>query len=179
MNINPVLEWKAIFNEAWRMERDFYYNENMHGLDWNAMKVKYGSLVNNATCRQDLEFIIGELIGELNTSHTYVFGGKNTRNAEAVNIGMLGADWQPDNKNNLYQFKKIFRENDWSRKIYAPLAKPGININEGDYLLAVNGNKVSCDKNIYSYFIDLAGKQTILLVNNKPTMEGAQDWRSH
>lgn len=175
MNITPLLEWKAIFNEAWRMERDFYYEKNMHGLDWNTMKTKYANLVENATCRQDVEFLIGELIGELNTSHTYVYGGRNKRNAEAVNIGMLGADWQTDSKNNLYQFKKIYRENDWSRKIYAPLAKPGINIKEGDYLLAVNGTKVTAGKNIYSYFEDLAEKQTILLVNEKPTMEGAHE----
>ncbi|HRX11478.1 MAG TPA: PDZ domain-containing protein, partial [Draconibacterium sp.] len=175
MNIDPKKEWKALFNEAWRMERDFYYEKNMHGIDWNVMKTKYGNLVENATCRQDVEFLIGELIGELNTSHTYVYGGRNERKADAVNIGMLGTNWQTDTKNNLYQFNKIFRENDWSRKIYAPLAKPGINIKEGDYLLAVNGKKVSADKNIYSYFVDLAGKQVKLLVNEKPTTEGAHE----
>jgi tricorn protease len=175
MNIDPKKEWKAVFNEAWRMERDFYYEKNMHGIDWDAMKTKYGNLVENATCRQDVEFLIGELIGELNTSHTYVYGGRNERNADAVNIGMLGADWQTDSKNNLYQFKKIFRENDWSRKIYAPLAKPGVNISEGDYLLAVNGKKVTADKNIYSYFVDLAGKQVTLLVNKNPSAEGARE----
>lgn len=173
MHIDPLKEWQAVFNEAWRMERDFYYEANMHGIDWQDMKTKYGSLVKKATCRQDLEYIIGELIGELNTSHTYVFGGRGTRNAEAINIGMLGVDWQTDHAEKRYRFKKIYRENDWSRQTYAPLAKPGITVSEGDYLLAVNGTPVTTDKNIYRYFIDLAGKHTKLLVNDKPTEEGA------
>ncbi len=175
MVIDPIMEWKAIFNEAWRMERDFYYEPNMHGLDWKAMKEKYGSLVDRATCRQDLQFIIGELIGELNTSHTYVYGGNGQRNADRVNIGMLGADWKADENSKRYQFKKIYRVADWSREVYAPLSKPGLNINEGDYLLAVNGEKVTTNKNIYSYFADLAGKQVKLQVNNKPTEAGARE----
>ncbi|HUX59063.1 MAG TPA: S41 family peptidase [Bacteroidales bacterium] len=175
MNIDPVLEWKAIFNEAWRMERDFYYEPNMHGVDWNAMKEKYSKLIDRATCRQDLQFIIGELIGELNTSHTYVYGGRGQRKADRVNIGMLGTDWTADQAIKRYQFKKIYRVPDWSRQVYAPLSKPGLNINEGDYLLAVNGEKVTTDRNIYSYFIDLAGKQVKLLVNNKASETGARE----
>jgi len=175
MNIDPVLEWKAIFNEAWRMERDFYYEPDMHGIDWAAMKDKYGLLIDRATCRQDVQFIIGELIGELNTSHTYVYGGIGQRNADQVNIGMLGVDWAVDPATKSYQFKKIYRIPDWSREIYPPLAKPGININDGDYLLAVNGKKVTSEKNIYSYFIDLAGKQVKLLVNNKASESGARE----
>lgn len=175
MTIDPVKEWKAIFNEAWRLERDFYYEANMHGQDWLMMKEKYGKLIDHATCRQDVEYIIGELIGELNTSHTYVYGGNGQRNADRVNIGMLGVDWSVDAAGKRYQFKKIFRVKDWSREDYPPLAKPGVNINEGDYLLEVNGKKVTSDNNIYSYFIDLAGKQVKLLVNNKPNESGARE----
>jgi tricorn protease len=175
MKIDPVLEWKAIFNEAWRMERDFYYEANMHGIDWNSMKEKYGKLIDMATCRQDIGFIIGELIGELNTSHTYVYGGSGQRNPNKLNIGMLGADWAPDMTTKSYQFKKIYRVPDWSREVYSPLAKPGLNIIDGDYLLAVNGEKVTTDKNIYSYFIDLAGKQVKLLVNNIASETGARE----
>jgi tricorn protease len=175
MEIDPVLEWKAIFNEAWRMERDFYYEPDMHGIDWIAMKVKYGNLIDMATCRQDVQFIIGELIGELNTSHTYVYGGSGQRKADAVNIGMLGVDWETDKASDLYRFKKIYRVPDWSRETYPPLVKPGLNINNSDYLLAINGKKVTADKNIYSYFIDLAGKQVKLSVNNKASEEGARE----
>ena len=175
MWIDPIAEWQQIFNEAWRMERDFYYESNMHGLDWDAMKVKYGSLIPYASCRQDIRFIIGELIGELSTSHTYVFGGDYQRNPDPVNVGMLGVDWEIDNKSNRYRFKKIYQVPDWTRKVFPPLARPGINVKEGDYILQVNGNKVTADKNIYSYFINLAKKHVTLLVNDAPNHEGATE----
>ena len=175
MWINPMAEWQQIFNEAWRMERDFYYEPNLQGLDWDTMKVKYGRLIPFASCRQDISFIIGELIGELNTSHTYVSGGDRQRKAESVNVGMLGVDWEIDNKSNCYRFKKIYRVPDWSRKVFPPLARPGINVKEGDYILQINGNKVTADKNIYSYFTNLANKQVTLLVNNAPKLEGATE----
>ncbi|MCB2196879.1 MAG: PDZ domain-containing protein [Bacteroidetes bacterium] len=172
---NPVAEWTQIFNEAWRLERDYYYEPNMHGLDWDAMKTKYGKLIKRATCRSDVNFLIGELIGELNTSHTYVYGGDSKRNADYVNVGMLGVDWKADNNNRLYQFDKIYGEPDWSREVWPPLAKPGVNISEGEYLLKVNDQTVSTDQNIYSYFVGLAGQQVTLTVNSKPTLSGARE----
>lgn len=175
MWINPIAEWKQIFNEAWRMERDFYYEPNMHGLDWDAMKVKYGRLIPYASCRQDIRFIIGELIGELSTSHTYVFGGDHQRKPDPVNVGMLGVDWEIDNESNRYRFKKIYRVPDWTRKVFPPLARPGINVKEGDYILQVNGDEVTADKNIYSYFINLAKKHVTLLINDTPKHEGATE----
>lgn len=174
MWIDPIKEWTQIFNEAWRMERDFYYEPDMHGIDWDAMKEKYGRLVPHASCRQDIQYIIGELIGELSTSHTYVFGGERTRQAESVNVGMLGADFEIDKTNGLYRFKKIFRVSDWSRNIYPPLALAGMDIKEGDYLLQVNGIDITAAKNIYSYFLDLAGNQVTLTINGRPSLEGAK-----
>ncbi|NIM89807.1 MAG: peptidase S41 [Candidatus Aminicenantes bacterium] len=175
MWLDPLAEWKQIFNEAWRLERDYYYEPNMHGLDWEAMKEKYGRLLPFASCRQDIRYIVGELIGELNTSHTYVYGGDRQRQAEQVNVGMLGADWEIDKANNRYRFKKIYRVPEWSREIFPPLMKPGIDVQEGDYLLQVNGEDVAADRNIYSYFLDLAGKQVSLLINNKPAQAGAKE----
>ncbi len=172
---DPVSEWKQIFNEAWRMERDYYYEPGMHGQDWPAMKQKYEKLADRATCRQDLTFIIGEMIAELNTSHTYVYGGDTKRRADPVNVGMLGADYSVDSQNNLYRFTKIFREKDWSREAYPPLAKPGVYVTEGDYLLRVNNTDVKADKEVYSYFIGLAGRQVTLTVNSKPTLAGARE----
>ncbi|NLD64795.1 MAG: peptidase S41 [Bacteroidales bacterium] len=172
---DPVSEWKQIFNEAWRMERDYYYEPGMHGQDWPALKLKYEKLADRATCRQDLTFIIGEMIAELNTSHTYVYGGDSKRRSEPVNTGMLGADYSVDKQNNLYRFSKIFREKDWSREAWPPLAKPGVNISEGDYLLRVNNTEVKADREVYSYFTGLAGKQVTLTVNSKPTMAGARE----
>jgi tricorn protease len=172
---DPVSEWRQIFNEAWRMERDYYYEPGMHGQDWNFMKEKYGRLIDRASCRQDLTFIIGEMIAELNTSHTYVYGGESKRRAEPVNIGMLGADYSIDKQSNLYRFTKIYREKDWSREAWPPLAKPGVNIIEGEYLLKVNNTDVKADKEIYSYFVGLAGKQVTLTVNSKPLLAGARE----
>jgi tricorn protease len=171
---NPLDEWRQIFNESWRMERDFYYEPNMHGLDWPAMKVKYGKMLERATCRQDVQYIIGELIGELNTSHTYVFGGDIQRKAESVNVGMLGADYETDQANKLYRFKKIYGEVDWNIEERPPLVGSGIQVEEGDYLLKVNGQDVSTAHSVYSYFVDGAGKPVELVVNDKPTPQGAR-----
>lgn len=174
MWFDPVAEWHQIYNEAWRMERDYYYEPGMNGLNWKAIKEKYQPMIDRASCRQDVRFVIGELIGELNTSHTYIFGGDTKREADRVNIGMLGTDWQMDAKNKKYKFGKIYREKDWARSVYPPLAKPGVDLNEGDYLLQVNGNEVTTDQNIYSYFQDLAGKQVTLTVNGSASLKGAR-----
>jgi len=176
MFFDPRKEWAQIYNEAWRLERDFYYDSRMKGLDWAAIGEKYRKLVPFASCRQDMRYLVGEMIGELNTSHTYVFGGDLKRRAENVNIGMLGADWEIDNADKRYRFKKIYRVPDWSNEVIPPLAGPGIHINEGDYLLAVNGEPVTTERNIYSYFQDLAGKQVTLTVNSTPSLRGAKDY---
>lgn len=176
INLDPRKEWKQIFNEAWRMERDFYYEPNMHGQDWQGLRKKYGRLIDLASCRQDVRYIVGELIGELNTSHTYVYGGDRKRRADRVNVGMLGVDWQTDAQNNRYRFQKIYRVADWSRQIQSPLTRPGVHIKEGDYLLKVNGREVTADRNVYSYFIDLAGQQVNLTVNSQPTLAGAREY---
>jgi tricorn protease len=176
MFLDPRKEWLQIFNESWRLERDFYYDPKMKGIDWAAVGEKYRKLLPAASCRQDLQFLVGEMIGELSTSHTYVYGGDRKQKAESVNIGMLGVDWGIHEETKRYFFKKIYRVPDWSREVMPPLAGPGINIKEGDFLLAVNGKPVTADRNIYSYFQDLAGKQVTLTVNNKPVLPGAKEY---
>ena len=106
------------------MTMELKYKRNLAGVDWDEMKVKYGKLVPYATCRQDLGFIIGELIGELNTSHTYVFGGDRQRRPDQGNVGMLGVDWEADGKSGRYRFGKICRVADWTREIIPPLRCP-------------------------------------------------------
>ncbi len=176
MRFDPMAEWNQIFLEAWRMERDYYYEPNMHGIDWNAMKDKYGKLLPFASCRQDVQYIIGELIGELNTSHTYVWGGDRKRKARHLSVGMLGVDWEMDAKNNRYRFKKIYRVPDWTQEIMSPLTRPGMNVTEGDYLLKVNDVEVTADRNIYSYFEDMADKPVTITVNSQPTLAGAREY---
>ena len=175
MQLDPRKEWKQIFHEAWRMERDFYYEPGMHGADWDQMRGKYGQLLPRATSREDVGYLIGELIGELNTSHTYVFGGERERQAESVDVGMLGADYQLDEASNRYRFSRILRKPNWSRAVMAPLDRPGMDIVEGDYLLAVNGQEVTGDHNIFSYFQGLAGEQVRLTIHDEPSMEGARE----
>jgi len=173
---DPVKEWRQIFDEAWRLERDFYYEPNMHGLDWPAMKVKYGKMLDRASGRQDVQYVIGELIGELNSSHTYVFGGDVQRKADNIRVGMLGADYGMDKDSKRYFLKKIYRDVDWNRNERPPLSGPGLDIKEGDFLLMVNGREIFTDKEIYGYFIDLAGKPVEITVNNKPTLQGARTY---
>ncbi len=175
MLLEPMAEWKQIFNEAWRMERDFYYERNMHGIDWDDMREKYGKLLPYASCRGDLSYIIGELIGELNTSHTYVFGGDFQRESENVNVGMLGVDWETDDSSGRYRIKKIYGVPDWTRETIPPLAKPGLNVKEGNYVLRVNGKEITADRNIYSYFQNMGDKQITLLVNGRPSEKGARE----
>ncbi|MBN2416395.1 PD40 domain-containing protein [bacterium] len=172
--IDPKKEWLQIYNEAWRLERDFYYDPDMRGLDWPAIGEKYRRLLPYASCRQDLGYLIGELIGELNTSHTYVYGGDTRRTGTRVGIGLLGADYDIDAKANRYRFKKILRTPDFTAETWPPLAGPGKDVQEGDYLLQVNGREVTADRNIYSYFDNLAGEQVCLLINGKPTADGAR-----
>ncbi|MBD3225120.1 MAG: peptidase S41, partial [Caldithrix sp.] len=174
MWIDPLAEWTQIYNEAWRMERDYYYEPNMNGLDWPAVREKYARLLPYASCRQDIRYIIGEMIGELSTSHTYVFGGDLLRDADRVNVGMLGVEWAADEQNQRYRFEKIYKVPDWTRDIIPPLSRLGVDVQEGEYLLAVNGQNVTTGRNIYSYFQNLAGKQVELMVNDRPDEQGAR-----
>lgn len=174
MFLDPPAEWKQIFREAWRMERDFYYDPNMHGLNWKAVGEKYGALIERASSRQDVGILIGEMIGELNTSHTYVYGGDRRRRSETVSVGMLGADLEIDPAAGRYRFTKIFRTPDWTEKVIPPLGGPGIDVREGDYLLSVDGVEVTADREVYAFFQNLAGKPVKIVVNEKPVAQGAR-----
>jgi len=174
--IDPQKEWRQIFQEAWRFERDFYYDPDMHGIDWPAVGRKHARLLPYASCRQDVGYLIGEMIGELNTSHTYVFGGDVRREAESINVGLLGADFTRDAASSRYRFAKIYNVSGWTRGIEPPLAKPGVRVAPGDYLLSINGRDATADRNLYSYFQDLAGDQVVILVNDRPTRDGAREY---
>jgi len=176
MRLDPLAEWNQIFNEVWRMERDFYYWPGMNGIDWNKMRERYSALMPYVSCRQDVKYVVGELIGELSTSHTYVYGGDQRREADWVNVGMLGVDWKVDPAANHYRFGKIYRVADWTHETIPPLARPGVDVHEGDYLLAVNGIDATADRNIYSYFQNLAGEQVTILVGSKPSKAGAREY---
>ncbi len=159
MWVDPKKEWKQIFTDAWRMERDFFYDPKLHGVDWNEMKVKYGNLVDHAFSRNDLNYIIGELIGELNSSHTYRSGG-DMEDEKKTSVGYLGINWVFEN--NAYKIKQIIRPAAWDTEVRSPLEAPGLLVNEGDYILEVNGMKLADFSNPYAAFAGLA-KETIAL----------------
>lgn len=159
--IHPKEEWKQIFNEVWRLERDFFYDKTMHGVDWEAMKVKYGKLIDDCVTRFDVNFVIGELIGEMNASHTYR-GGGDDESASRKNTGYLGIDW--GKKDGEFYVKRIVRAGDWDTEVRSPLADPGIKVMEGDFILAVNGMPLHDYKDPWSAFADMADKPVELLV---------------
>ena len=128
MSVVPKEEWTQIFNDVWRMERDFFYDPNMHGVDWDLMKKRYGALVDQASTRTDVNIIIGDLIAELNASHTYN-GGGNTEFSKRMNVGYLGADFSVSD--GAFQISKILSGAPWDAEVKSPLAKPGLDINEG------------------------------------------------
>jgi len=170
MTINPKEEWTEIFTDAWRMERDFFYDPNMHGVDWNEVRSRYGNLVKFAASRWDLNFLLGEMIGELSSSHTYK-GGGDTEKSEHRNVGLLGVNWSEESGH--YKIAKIIKGAEWDVSERSPLSEPGIKIKQGDYILAVNGEPLDINKEPYAAFETLGGKTVELTVNNKPDFEGA------
>ncbi|MTI30082.1 S41 family peptidase, partial [Xanthovirga aplysinae] len=171
MTVEPKAEWKQIFMDAWRFERDYFYDKNMHGVDWEAMKEKYGKMMDVAVTRWDVNFVIGELIGELNASHAYR-GGGDTEKAKQETVGYLGIDWEIANGH--YRIKRVVRGAPWDAEVYSPLALPGLEIKAGDYILEVNGRPVNIDQEPYAAFQGLAGKTVELLVNSSPSLTNAR-----
>ncbi len=162
ITIQPKEEWKQIFTDAWRLERDYFYDKSMHGVDWNAMKEKYGKLLEQAATREDVNFIIGELIGEMNSSHTYKSGGDLER-AKSRNVGYLGVDWKINN--GAYQVAHILSGATWDAEVRSPLAEPGVDVQEGDYVLEVNGTTLSVQDEPAAAFQGLGGKTVELTVS--------------
>ena len=171
MTVDPMQEWKQIFNDAWRVERDYFYDPGMHGVNWNEMRTRYGALVNDAVSRWDVNFILGELIGELNSSHTYVQGGQ-VENGPNRGVGLLGADFALEN--GAYRIRKIVDGGSWDSEVRSPLHQAGANINEGDYILAVNGRPIDITKEPAAALDGLANVTVALTVNSTPSMTGSR-----
>ncbi|MDR8390097.1 PDZ domain-containing protein [Aliifodinibius sp. S!AR15-10] len=171
MEVVPREEWQQIFNDTWRFIRDFFYDPNLHGVDWDAMKQRYQRMLDDAVTRTDVNYVIGELIAELNASHTYR-GGGDQENAEQRGGGLLGIDWALSN--GAYQIENIVEGAPWDNEVRSPFHQPGIDVSEGDYILAVNGMPMDTSKDPYAAFEGLAEKTVELTVNNRPEMEGAR-----
>jgi len=171
VKIEPREEWKQIFREGWRYQRDFLYVNNTHGAPWNDVYKWYSLWVEHVQHRTDLNYIVDILGGEVAVGHSYTSGGDFPA-IENVPVGLLGVDYEIDKGN--YRFKKIFTGESWNPELKAPLREPGIGVKEGDYLLEVNGVAISSSENFYKYFEATANRQTKLRVNDKPGVEGSR-----
>ncbi len=172
--VNPPEEWKQMFNEVWRQERDYFYEPSMNGVDWQAVHDKYAQLLPYVANRYGLTYILSEMIGELSNSHTYV-GGGDYPDLHPVNVGLLGADFEADKASGYYRIKKIYPGENWDAHVRSPLTEPGVNVKEGDYLVAVNGQPLRVPQNPYELFVNTANETTTLTVNSKPSEEGSRN----
>jgi len=172
MMVDPSAEWRQMFMDVWRKYRDFFYDPGMHGVDWEGIREKYSSLLKDAVTRWDVNFIIGQVIAELNASHTYVSGGE-LELAKNLNVGLLGIDWALEN--GAYRIARIANGAPWDSMIRSPFKLPGADVKEGDYILAVNGRPLDTGKDPWAAFQGLAGKTVALTINDKPMMEGSRE----
>ncbi|WP_298301437.1 S41 family peptidase [uncultured Erythrobacter sp.] len=165
MRIDPAQEWRQIFNDVWRMEKEYFYDPNMHGLDWEAVRVRYEPLLAHVGRREDLNELLVEMIGEMQVGHNRVGGGELYDNSSA-SPGLLGADIAI--ASGRYRISKIYDGEQWNPFLAAPLAAPGVDANEGDYIIAVNGQELTEADNIYAVLSGAAGTQVSLTVASTP-----------
>ena len=173
VKIDPLAEWPEIFDEAWRVNRDYFYDPGMHGLDWPAMKAKYTKFLPDLACRNDLNRIIQWMCSELGVGHHRISGGGDRLYyPKTVGVGLLGADYVVTD--NRYRIKKIYSGLNWNPDLRSPLTEPGLNIKEGEYILAVNGKDVTADKNIFSFFENTNEKIVELTISDKTDYKGSR-----
>jgi tricorn protease len=172
--VDPRAEWKQMFRDAWRQERDFFYDPDMHGVDWDHMYRRYGQLVPYVAHGSDFTYLLGELIGELNCSHSYARPGDRPR-PKRVGTGLLGCDFGVDRESNRYRFERIFTDRDWNGGTPTPLHQPGVEVNRLDYLLAVDGVELTTDTNPYSLLENKVGKQVVLKVGPGPNDKDSRE----
>jgi len=172
--IDPPQEWKNVFNEVWRQERDYFYEASMNGVDWQKEHDKYAELLPYVSDRYSLTYIMGEMIGDLSNSHTYVGGGEYP-DLHPVNVGLLGVDYELDAASGIYRIKKIYPGENWDQALRSPLTEPGINVKEGDYLLAVNGRPLRAPQDPYELFVNTANETVSLTVNSKASEDGSRN----
>lgn len=172
--IDPRAEWRQVFTEAWRIERDFFYDPNMHGVDWPAVREQYGAMLADCASREDVTFVIGEMIAEINVGHTYVRPGGDREKQPRVGVGMLGCDYAREN--GAYRITRIHEGAPWDYDARGPLSEPHVDVNEGDYLLAVNGVALDTTKAPWAAFLGLADRVATITVSDKPVLdEDARD----
>ncbi len=172
MLIYPHEEWDEMFHQSWRLFSDFFYNTKMNDVNWKEVGDNYSKLLPLLGCREDLNYLIGEMIGELSNSHCYVWGGDDNYNVKANPTGVLGADFGLNEASRRYYFKKIYTGDNSHKGYESPLVQPGVNVKTGNYLLAVNGHQLKAPTNPYSLFVNTVGQQTTLTLADTPDGKG-------
>lgn len=170
--VNPRAEWRHMFYQVWRDERDFFYDPGLHGVNLEAMEKKYEPYLDSLASRDDLNYLFTEMLGEMTVGHMFVGGGDQPE-VKKVKGGLLGADYKIENGR--YRLARVFSGENWNPKLRAPLTQPGVNVLAGEYVLAVNGRDLRGSDNIYSFFEETAGKQVVLKVGPNPDATGARD----
>jgi tricorn protease len=171
MKIDPTSEWRQIFKEGWRFQRDFLYVDNVHGAPWDKIYEWYQPWVEHVRHRTDLNYVVDILGGEVSVGHSYTSGGDfPTLNNQEV--GLLGVDYEWTGVG--FRFKKILTGEQWNPDLVAPLAIPGLGVKEGDYLIEINGQKLSFDNNPHKLLIGSVGRLTQIRINSTPATEGSK-----
>ncbi len=170
--IDPKVEWKQMFNEIWRGERDFFYDPGTHGLDIAKAKRLYEPFLDVVAHRDDLNYLFREMLNQITVGHMYIGGGDQPR-PNSVAGGLLGADYTIENGR--YRFARVYNGENWNPQLRAPLTAPGVNVKAGEYLLAVNGRNVTSADNLYRFFESTSGKQMLIKVGPNPDGSGSRD----
>ncbi len=170
--VDPRAEWKQMFNEIWRGERDFFYDPNMHGLDIEKAKALYAPYVDAVAHRDDLNYLFREMLNQIVVGHMFINGGDQPR-PNFVPGGLLGADYKIENGR--YRFARVYNGENWNPQLRAPLTAPGVNVKAGDYLLAVNGRDLKPTDNVFRLFESTANKQVVIRVGPNPDGKDARD----
>ncbi|MFQ5818231.1 MAG: PDZ domain-containing protein, partial [Terriglobia bacterium] len=172
VRVEPRAEWRQMYQEVWRIERDFLYDPGAHGLDLKAAERRHAVYLDKLGSRADLNYLFAEMLGNLVLGHTFV-GGGDTPEVKKVPGGLLGADYVIEQGR--YRFARVYHGENWNPKLRAPLTQPGVNVQAGEYLLAVNGREVRGSDNIYSFFENTADKQVVLKVGPNPDGTDARE----
>ncbi|MFH1845465.1 MAG: S41 family peptidase [bacterium] len=177
IEVTRAEEFLQIFDEAWRIQRDWFYDPDLHGVDWDKIGHKYRRFVASCGVRADLNYLIGEMIGELNAGHTYIYGGDYEDGADPVNTGLLGVDFAAEAGAGFFRVAHIVPGNPWKPGEISPLAMPGCPIEEGDYLIAIDGQQITTADNVYRALFDKSGKMVTLTYNDRPSASDAKTHR--
>ncbi|MGC9995166.1 MAG: PDZ domain-containing protein [Terriglobia bacterium] len=171
VHVDPRAEWKQMYHEIWRIERDFFYDPHHHGLDLEQVEKTFAPYLDNVASRSDLTYLFREMLSYMSVGHMFVGGGTQP-DIPKIKVGLLGADYKIESGR--YRFAHVYDGENWNPKLQAPLTQPGVDVKEGEYLLAVNGRELHGTDEVYSFFLETAGQQTVLKVGPNPDGSGSR-----